>query len=141
MEGHGEIYKMDLVNSEGPLLKLIKSKKSFIVVDQWDVNLNVFDRDEVMKFIDGKITIVDSKGRKWNFPKVSQNMRATTEKIHEFIGDSYSIDKDKLHELYMEWVDQVSEECDWKTHFGPLEIVHAIGSILESNPNLITKNK
>jgi hypothetical protein len=47
------------------------------------------------------------------------------------------INKEELYKLYMQWVNQVSEECDWKTHFGPEEIVYAIANILESNPNLI----
>jgi len=50
------------------------------------------------------------------------------------------IDKVELHRLYMEWVDTVADELDWKTHFGPEEIVHAIAHILETNPQLI-KNK
>ena len=47
------------------------------------------------------------------------------------------INKDELYKLYMEWVDRVSEECDWKTSFGPEEIVHSIATILEQNPQLI----
>jgi len=48
------------------------------------------------------------------------------------------INKEELHKLYMEWVNQVADECDWKTHFGPEEIVYAIADILEKNPSLIT---
>jgi len=55
------------------------------------------------------------------------------------MAHTYAIDKERLHKLYMEWVDQVSEECDWKTHFGPEEIVHAIGGIIERHPDLVTK--
>ena len=47
-----------------------------------------------------------------------------------------TIDKEKLFELYMQWVDQVADECDWKTHFGPEEIVYAIAEILENNSEL-----
>ena len=41
----------------------------------------------------------------------------------------------------MEWVNKVSDECDWKTSFGPEEIVYAIAGILENNPNLIKTSK
>lgn len=51
------------------------------------------------------------------------------------------INKDKLFELYIEWVNDVAEECDWKTHFGPKEIVNAIANILENNPQLIDNGK
>jgi len=47
------------------------------------------------------------------------------------------INKEQLYKLYMEWVDNVTEECDWKTSFGPEEIVYAIAKILETNPQLI----
>jgi hypothetical protein len=47
------------------------------------------------------------------------------------------IDKNELFKLYMEWVNKVTEECDWKTSFDPEEIVHSIATILEQNPQLI----
>jgi hypothetical protein len=50
------------------------------------------------------------------------------------------IDKEKLFELYMQWVNQVLDECDWKTSFEPKEIVYAIATILENNPKLVNKN-
>ena len=46
------------------------------------------------------------------------------------------INKEELLKLYMEWVNEVSEECDWKTSFGPEEIVNSIVNILENNPHL-----
>ena len=51
------------------------------------------------------------------------------------------VDKERLYKLYMEWVDEVVEECEWKTSFGPEEIVHAIGTIIENNPDLIKKEE
>jgi hypothetical protein len=52
-----------------------------------------------------------------------------------------TIDKKILYKLYMEWVNQVSEDFEWKTHFGPEEIVNAIARILENNSNLIKINE
>ena len=51
--------------------------------------------------------------------------------------NSFTINTEELYKLYMEWVDDVSEVCDWKTHFTPDEIVNAIARILEDNPSLI----
>jgi hypothetical protein len=51
------------------------------------------------------------------------------------------VNKEKLYELYMNWVDEVTDNCDWKTSFGPEEIVHAIGIIIENNPDLIDTNE
>lgn len=50
------------------------------------------------------------------------------------------IDRKKLFELYMAEVDNICEICDWKTQFGPEEIVGIISGILENNPNLITQD-
>ena len=47
------------------------------------------------------------------------------------------INRKELFELYMKWVDQVSKNIDWKTHFTPDEIVNAIATILENNPKLM----
>ena len=47
------------------------------------------------------------------------------------------INKEELLELYMEWVNKVAEDFDWKTTFGPEEIVHSIANIIEKNPQLI----
>lgn len=46
------------------------------------------------------------------------------------------IDREKLYELYMQTVDNILEECDWKTHFEPKEIIGIISNILESNEEL-----
>ena len=51
------------------------------------------------------------------------------------------INREELYKLYMEWVEQVTEECDWKTSFGPEEIVGAIATILENNPHLYDDNE
>ena len=47
------------------------------------------------------------------------------------------INKEELFKLYMEWVDEIAEDNDWKTSFGPEEIVHSIANIIENNPQLI----
>lgn len=55
--------------------------------------------------------------------------------------NNVKIDTKELYRLYMEWIDHVSETCDWKTHFGPEEIVYAISKIIEENPQLIKNDK
>ncbi len=51
------------------------------------------------------------------------------------------INKEELYSLYMEWVDKVTEECDWKTSFTPEEIVGAIATILQNNPQLYEQTR
>jgi hypothetical protein len=51
------------------------------------------------------------------------------------------IDKDSLHDLYVKWVDQVSENNDLTIRFESKEIVYAIVKILEKNPSLYQSTK
>lgn len=39
----------------------------------------------------------------------------------------------------MKKVDDICEECDWVSSFGPKEIVDLISTIIEDNPDLIIK--
>lgn len=41
------------------------------------------------------------------------------------------INKEKIYTLYMQWVDKVTEDNDWKTQFTPREIVNKICEIIE----------
>lgn len=41
----------------------------------------------------------------------------------------------------MDEVNLICETCDWKTTFGPQEIVNMISNILENNENLIESEK
>lgn len=51
------------------------------------------------------------------------------------------INRQKLYEVYMHKVDEIVEECDWVTSFGPQEIVNLISQILEDTPILIENNQ
>jgi hypothetical protein len=68
-----------------------------------------------------------------NEPWVSDDFQIGPEGAFERL----EIDKEELHKRYMKWVNEVTEECDWKTSFEPEEIVNAIANILETNPQLI----
>jgi hypothetical protein len=51
------------------------------------------------------------------------------------------INRELLFQLYMERVDEIVEVCDWKTNFGPEEIVGIIASIIEDNFDDIVNNE
>lgn len=50
---------------------------------------------------------------------------------HTRLGRELDLDRDEIYETYMKWVNEVSEELDWKTQFGPKEIVNKICEIIE----------
>jgi hypothetical protein len=49
------------------------------------------------------------------------------------------IDRDELFRLYMLKVNEICEECDWVTSFGPEEIINMVADIVESNPIILTE--
>ena len=49
------------------------------------------------------------------------------------------INREALLKLYMIEVGHISEHCDWKTQFGPEEIVNMIVSIIENHPMLLSE--
>jgi hypothetical protein len=51
--------------------------------------------------------------------------------------NNLKINTEELYSLYMKQVNNICEECDWKTHFEPKEIVSIIVHILETNKHLI----
>lgn len=51
------------------------------------------------------------------------------------------INKEELFRLYMEQIDAICDVCDWKSTFGPAEIVGMICDILEKNPELEQKHE
>jgi hypothetical protein len=42
------------------------------------------------------------------------------------------MNKEKIYEKYMQWVEAVSEDCEWKTHFTAKELVYKVCSIIEN---------
>lgn len=54
--------------------------------------------------------------------------------------EDIKIDRERLYKLYMEEVEYICEECDWVSSFTPEDIIGIISRIIESNPNLISKD-
>jgi hypothetical protein len=128
-----------VLNSEGAILTLVKSGDSFIMLDQWQELVDGLNIAQIHDFVEGRRIITDSQGREWNFPTESEGMRVPMEKLFNFISDDYTINRDVLYSKYMDWVNEVCDACEWKSSFEPLEIVNALVTILEKNPDLITK--
>ena len=79
--------KIDLVNSEGPLLVLAKEKDLFLILDENKKELVKLTRTALNLFLDGQILISDSKGREWNFPKVINDMKVDYSKLEKFLNN------------------------------------------------------
>jgi len=42
------------------------------------------------------------------------------------------LDRSEIYKKYMKWVRSVTKTCDWKSTFGPKEIVDALCTIIEN---------
>jgi hypothetical protein len=51
------------------------------------------------------------------------------------------INRELLFQLYMKEVDEITEVCDWKTNFGPEEIIDIISNIIEENFDNVMNEK
>lgn len=43
------------------------------------------------------------------------------------------MDKEKIYEKYMQWVEAVTEECEWKSTFTAKELVYKVCSLIEED--------
>ena len=82
-----KIKVLDILNYEGPVLKIFKSSDNeFVIYDQWDSIVDTLTFDEVCSFLDGDILLTDSGGKTWNWasehylskPKIKNLIRYLT---------------------------------------------------------------
>ena len=77
---------IELINSEGPILVAHKTvDRQFYIFDQWKSFVAVFDEDIMTDFVNGKESILDSKGRNWIYTELSEGMKPNTEKLNKFL--------------------------------------------------------
>lgn len=43
------------------------------------------------------------------------------------------MDKENIYKKYMQWVEEVTEECEWKSTFTAKELVFKVCSLIEEN--------
>lgn len=77
--------KIELLNSEGPILMLKRTSEAFLMYDEWKFLVGKFSVESLDKFLAGKSTITDSNNRVWNYKEQSEGMRQDPEKLEEFI--------------------------------------------------------
>lgn len=76
---------LELINYEGPVLKLGCVSGDLVIYDQWDSIVDVLDTIGFCKFLDGKKTFVDSHGKSWNWSREHPDARTPLYKIFDYI--------------------------------------------------------
>lgn len=82
--------KLELLNSEGPILTLFRDKEEehrrFWVTDQFGKNVFPW-RHQIIKFIKGERPIIDSREKEWWYNEHSEDMKPSTiQQIEEFLN-------------------------------------------------------
>ena len=82
-----KLNEMELLNSEGPILKLVKiDANEFVIYDRDDSIVEVLDKSEIIEFIYGTKKLQDSSGKCWVYNEQTNDMKPNQNIIEEFIG-------------------------------------------------------
>jgi hypothetical protein len=77
--------KLELLNSEGPILMAERTENGYVIWDQWRKGpLMTLTREELDKFMKGKIEIADSSGKRWNYLNEHEDMRPSHKTVQNF---------------------------------------------------------
>ena len=78
--------KIELLNSEGCILKAELSNGIYKITDQWKKDVAFLDMNEMQEFIHGDSVIADSKNRKFKYSEYPGSMKPDLKELDEFIG-------------------------------------------------------
>jgi hypothetical protein len=86
MKNRENISSIELLNSEGPILKAYKIGKEFVVQDEHKELIGILKKDKMIDFIYDKMSLIDSKNRLFVYGKFPGSMKPDLRKLAEFIG-------------------------------------------------------
>ena len=75
-----------LLNYEGAVLKATKFTNLFVITDEWKEIVAITLIEGLQSFLDGNYSIVDSKGRSWNYTEESKDAKPNPSKLSKFIS-------------------------------------------------------
>jgi len=87
--------RIGLINYEGDCLYAIRNAENqsglpIVVYDQHDCICKIYKtKDEFLKWVDGRSTLIDSDSKVWKFTEAHHDARPTLCKIFEFINPRY----------------------------------------------------
>jgi hypothetical protein len=82
-----KMTKLGLINYEGDCLAAIKAGEEILIRDQYGAIVERFDVPQFYGFIDVLTTVVDSKGKSWNYPSESKDAKPSYSMIYHFVKD------------------------------------------------------
>ena len=77
---------IELVNYEGPALRLKKKEEKFSLINQWGEEIAEFDNAQLLGFLMGYYAVKCERGDKvWNFPEQHIDARAKLQELADFL--------------------------------------------------------
>jgi hypothetical protein len=77
---------IELVNYEGPALRLKKKEEKFSLINQWGEEITEFDRPQLLGFLMGYYSVKCERGNKiWNFPEQHIDARVRPQELADFL--------------------------------------------------------
>jgi hypothetical protein len=77
---------IELLNSEGCLLKAFKTQDGYIMLDEHRELIGILSDKQMFNYTRGELDIVDSEGRDLNYMKFPGTMKPNLKELDEFIG-------------------------------------------------------
>ena len=119
-----------LLNYEGDVLKMIKEGENvYAIFDQWNEIVTDLSRSELFQFLEGDITITDSKGNVWNWESAHRDAKPSLEKIFTYVNtpvSNYTNPSDEGH---------IDSPQDWLN--SALIFARALSLTLEENEGIV----
>lgn len=82
----GKFKSIELLNSEGCILKAFKTSDGFMLLDEFRVLIGILNSEEIFNYTRGTLKIVDSEGRDLTYTEFPGSMKPDLKKLDEFIG-------------------------------------------------------
>jgi hypothetical protein len=81
-----QIYSIELLNSEGPILKAYKIGKEFVIQDEHKKLIGILNKDKMLDFLYDKMSLIDSKNRLFTYGEFPGSMKSSEESLREFLN-------------------------------------------------------
>lgn len=80
------MQKLELLNSEGPILVAHYVEPHFIILDQYKIPVAVYNRYDLKAFTEGIVSITNSKGKVYDYSQMPADMKPSKKDLIAFLA-------------------------------------------------------
>jgi hypothetical protein len=85
MKKQKRITSIELLNSEGPILKAYKILKGYVIQDEYKELISVLNKEQLIDFIYDRMSLIDSKDKIFVYGNFPSSMKPDLRKLSEFV--------------------------------------------------------